>query len=154
VIPDPNNPGKVINQNQNIGDINLYGVELGLSGELLSCLKGGVNYTYLEYENNSSSDKITNLPHHKVFGYLQYFAPIKGLSLLGSVEYNGSRYSSTDGVRVAEEYTLLNAKVIYEFHKGFFIEGGVYNITDENYAVEEGYPLEGRNCFMNLRCKF
>ncbi|MEN6440105.1 MAG: TonB-dependent receptor [Syntrophobacter sp.] len=153
-IADPDNPGSKINQNQNIGDIHQYGIELGASGYLLSCLKGGVNYTYIQYENRSSTDNITNIPHNKVFAYLQYFTPLKGLSLLGSVEYNGDRYSSTDGIRVAQEYALVNTKAIYEVYKGFSLEAGINNITDENYEIDEGYPLEGRTYFVNLRYKF
>lgn len=153
-IPDPANPGLTLNQNQNIGDINQYGVELGVSGQILTCLKGGINYTYIQYENKSSTDKLTNIPHNKVFSYLQYFTPLKGLSLLGSVEYNGDRYSSSTGVRVADEYTLVNTKAIYEVYKGFSVEAGINNIADENWAIDEGYPLEGRSYFVNLRYKF
>ena len=76
------------------------------------------------------------------------------MSLLGSVEYNGDRYSSSDAVRVANSYTLVNAKAIYEMSHGFSIEGGVNNLTDENYALEEGFPLEGRSFFVNVSYKY
>ncbi|MEN6484144.1 MAG: TonB-dependent receptor [Syntrophobacteraceae bacterium] len=153
-IPDPNNPSRTLNQNQNIGDVDQYGVELGLSGQILDCLKGGFNYTYIQYDNKSSSDRIRGIPNHKLFAYLQYFTPISGLSWLNSVEYNGDRYSSSDGVRVAREYALVNTKAIYEIGKGFTIEGGINNLTDANYALDEGYPLDGRNYFMNLRYRW
>ena len=153
-IPDPADPTKTLNQNQNIGKINQYGIELGMSGQILDCLKGGFNYTYIQYDNKSSSDRLLNIPNHKVFAYLQYFTPLKGLSWLNSVEYNGDRYSSTDGVRMAKQYALLNTKAIYEVYKGFSVEGGIYNLTDENYAIDEGYPMQGRNFFVNLRYKW
>jgi iron complex outermembrane receptor protein len=153
-IPDPSNPAKTINQNQNIGDINQYGVELGLSGQILASLNGGISYTYIQYDNKSTSDMLLDIPHDKVFAYLQYLTPLKGLSFLGSVEYNTDRYSSTDGVRVASGYTLINAKAMYEIYKGLTVETGIDNITDENYAIDEGYPLEGRTYFMNLTYTF
>ena len=153
-IPDPTNPKITTHQNQNVGEVNQYGVELGVSGNILECLKGGFNYTYLQYQNLNTTDQLLNLPNHKVFAYLQYFTPLKGLSLLGSVEYNGDRYSSTDGVRVADQYTLVGAKAIYEFLNGFAVEGGINNLFDENYALDEGYPLAGRNYFVNLRYTF
>ncbi|MGV8075600.1 MAG: TonB-dependent receptor plug domain-containing protein [Syntrophobacteraceae bacterium] len=153
-VPDPDNPGKTLYRNENIGDVKQYGVEVGVSGQILNCLKGGFNYTYIQYLNKSSSDKITNIPHNKAFTYLQYFTPLDGLSLLGSLEYNSDRFSSTDALRVAGEYILLNAKAIYELPKGFTIEGGINNIADEDYAIDEGYPLEGRNLFANVRYKF
>ena len=153
-IPDPSNPAKTLNQNQNIGDINQYGVELALSGQLLACLKGGVSYTYIQYDKKSSTDKLLDIPNDKVFAYLQYLTPIKGLSLLGSVEYNTDRYSSTDGVRVAGGYTLINSKAMYEIYQGLTVEVGINNLTDENYALEEGYPLAGRTYFTNLTYHF
>jgi iron complex outermembrane receptor protein len=153
-VPDPSNPGKTVNQNQNIGNIYQYGAEFGISGQLLTSLKGGINYTYLQYKNNSGSDQLLNIPNNKVFTYLQYFLPVNGLSLLGSLEYNSDRYSSTDAVRVAEAYTLVNAKAIYEMPHGFTIEGGVNNLTDADYALDEGYPLAGRSFFVNVSYKY
>jgi iron complex outermembrane receptor protein len=153
-VQDPTNPKKTTNQNQNIGKVNQYGLELGLSGKILECLKGGFNYTYLQYQNASTTDQMVNLPNHKLFAYLQYFTPLKGLSLVGSVEYNSDRYSSTDTVRVVDQYTLVNIKAIYDILYGFSIEGGINNLSDENYALDEGYPLAGRNYFVNLRYTF
>jgi iron complex outermembrane receptor protein len=149
-VPDPSNPGKTVTQNQNVGKVHQYGAEFGVSGRLLPSLKSGVNYTYIQYENKSGTDQLLDIPNNKVFGYLQYFLPINGLSLLGSVEYNGSRYSSSDAVRVADSYTLVNTKLIYDLPHGFSLEGGVNNIADANYALEEGYPLAGRTFFINL----
>ncbi|MFH0996111.1 MAG: TonB-dependent receptor [Pseudomonadota bacterium] len=153
-IPDPSNPGKTLNQNQNIGNIYQYGAEFGVSGQLLTSLKGGINYTYIQYENKSGTDQLLNIPNHKLFSYLQYFLPLDGLSLLGSVEYNTDRYSSSDAVRVADAYTLVNAKAIYEMAYGIAIEGGINNITDANYALDEGYPLAGRSFFVNVSYKY
>jgi len=150
-VQDPTNPKKTTNQNQNIGKVNQYGLELGLSGKILECLNGGFNYTLLQYQNASTTDQIINLPNHKLFAYLQYFTPLKGLSLVGSVEYNSDRYSSTDAVRVIDQYTLVNIKAVYDILYGFSIEGGINNLSDENYALDEGYPLAGRNFFVNLR---
>ncbi len=73
------------------------------------------------------------------------------MSLVGSVEYNSDRYSSTDAVRVVDQYTLVNIKAVYDILYGFSIEGGINNLSDENYALDEGYPLAGRNFFVNLR---
>ena len=141
-------------QNRNISHVDQYGVELAVSGQILACLTGGFNYTYIEYKNLSNSDELTNIPHNKVFAYLQYFTPLKGLSWLSSVEFNGDRYSDSTGIRVADQYALLNTKFIYEGFKGFTIESGVNNLTDENYAVDEGYPLAGRTFFVNLMYKW
>ncbi|MFZ2631480.1 MAG: TonB-dependent receptor [Desulfosalsimonadaceae bacterium] len=153
-VPDPDDPEKTLTQNRNVGEVHQYGAEFGVSGQILACLNGGVNYTYIHYNNESGPDKLLNIPNHKIFTHLQYRLPVTGLSLLGSVEFNGDRYSSSDGVRVADSYTLVAAKAIYEMPKGFSVEGGVNNLTDENYALDEGYPPAGRSYFANLSYKY
>jgi iron complex outermembrane recepter protein len=60
-IPDPGNPGKTVTQNQNIGNIYQYGAEFGLSGQLLTSLKGGLNYTYIQFENKSGTDQLNTM---------------------------------------------------------------------------------------------
>jgi iron complex outermembrane receptor protein len=152
-IPDPGNPGKTLTQNQNIGNIEQYGVELGVSGQILSNLKGGANYTYLYYNNKSNDDELTNTPEHKVFAYLQYF-PIQRLSLLGNIEYNSKRFSESNGSRWADGYFLLNAKVGYEILEGLIAEVGIDNALDEDYELDEGFPEQGRSLFANVRYRF
>ncbi len=153
VIPDPSNSKKTLNQNQNIGDVNQYGFEVGFSGQLLSTLRGGVNYTHLWYDNETNSNKLTDVPKDKFFGYLEY-RPIQKLSILADVEYDSKRFSSSDGLRVADGYTLVNGKVGYEVLSGLTAEVGVDNIFDEDYELDEGFPEEGRSFFANLRYKF
>ena len=123
---------------------------MSLSGQILASLKGGISYTYLQYDNKSSSAKLIDIPNHKFLSYLQYQTPVKGLSFLGSLQCNTDQYSSTDGVRVAKGYTVMNVKAMYEIYEGLTLEVGIDNLADTNYALEEGYPMEGRTYFTNL----
>lgn len=152
-IPDPNNPSKTLTQNQNIGDVDQYGIEIGVSGQIVSSLKGGLNYTYFQSHNKSSNDELLNTPAHKIFAYLQYF-PIRSLSIMGNIEYDSKRYSSSNAVRVADAFFVANSKLSYEVHKGLFVEAGVNNIFDEDYALDEGFPEPGRNYLANVRYEF
>ncbi len=153
VVPDPTLPGKTITQNQNIGKVGQYGLEFEVSGLLTNWLEGGFNYTYLYVNNKSNSDKIINIPRHKIFTYLKYM-PISRLTALADMEYDSSRFSSSNGVEVARAFTVFDAKIMYELIKGFYAEAGVRNIFDRNYAVQEGYPEPGRNYFVNMRYTF
>lgn len=144
--------GGVYYENENVGHVHFSGVELGLSEQILPCLKGGMNYTYLQYINVNNNLLLTDLPHNKLFAYLQYFFPVKGWSLLGSVEYNSDRYSDAAyAPAVAGGYTLVNIKEIYEIYPGVQLEGGIDNVFDENWELEEGYPLAGRSFFVQMR---
>lgn len=147
--------GGVYYMNQNVGHIDFSGVELGVNGELFPHLKGGMNYTYLQYVNVDNSLLITDLPHNKVFAYLQYFMPVKGWSLLGSVEYDTDRYSDSGyAPAVATAYTLVNFKEIYEIYPGVTLEAGIDNLLDENWELTEGYPLAGRTFFVQMLFKY
>lgn len=152
-IPNPSNPATTIDQNQNIGEVDIYGVELGVTADLLECLTVGTNYTYLEYENHTNDDELLNTPSHKVFIYVEY-RPWDRLAFLADMEHNSDRFSSTDGIRVAEGYTIFGIKATYEFLEKKYIEAGMNNVFDRDYAIEEGYPEPGQTWFANLRMEF
>ncbi|NTU43681.1 MAG: TonB-dependent receptor, partial [Nitrospirales bacterium] len=148
-VDDPNNPGKTLNQNQNIGKVDQYGIEADILVPLSDSIEAGLNYTWLQLDNKSNSDKLTNVPHNKLFAWLKC-TPLKGLTLLGDMEYDSSRYSSTDGNRKAGAFAVFNAKVSYEVIRNMTVEAGVKNIFDKNYELEEGYPEPGRNAFVQM----
>jgi len=152
-VPDPSDPSKTLNQNRNIGDVDIYGVELWAHGHVLKQLELGMNYTLTEADNNTNSDKLINIPKHKVFAYALY-KPIESLGFLVDARYDSSRYSSTDGVRETDDFFLVNSKISYEFIKNLIAEFGVDNVFDEDYAYDEGYPEPGRSFFGNLRYSF
>ncbi len=148
-IPDPDDPTSTIQQNQNIGEVEIYGVEASMTVRITDSLRGGINYTYTEWENRSNDDKITGIPEHKFVAYAIYTL-FKRLNLSAdSTTYSG-RYSSSDGVRETDSCTVVNAKAAVSLIKGLSVEAGVNNLLDENYEIDEGYPEEGLNYFANL----
>ena len=152
-VADPSSPGKSTNQNQNIGAIDLSGIELEASLYLPSSLEIGGNYTYTHVDNKTDDTKLINIPRHKAVAYLRYTLLEK---LTGQVdaEYDSKRYSSSDGVQVADGYIVANIKLGYEFGNGFLAETGVANVLDENYEIQEGYPKAGRTLFATVRYSF
>lgn len=152
-IPDPDTPGATLDQNQNIGEVDVYGVELALTATLWNPLNLGMNYTYLRYDNHTNDDELLNTPTHKLFAYVEY-RPWKRLALLADVRHESDRYSSSSGDREAEGFTVAGVKATYEFLNGKFVEMGVNNIFDANYELEEGYPQAGQTWFANVRLEF
>ncbi len=148
-IQSVNNVQPGISQMQNTGAAEFSGVEASMEYAVHRTLQYGFNYTYIERKNISTAEiKFTDVPNHKVFTYLQY-TPMKGSYLVGSVEYNSKRYS-TSYATSASEFVLLNTKASVKFLKYFAIEGGVNNILDKNYSLTEGYSEQGRNYFVTL----
>jgi iron complex outermembrane receptor protein len=152
-IPDTKNPGKTTTQNQNVERVRLYGAEFEASAAILDGLEGGANYTLLRAENETTADRLVDIPEHKVMLYLQY-ALLEKLKLLADAEYDSSRYSTSNGVDIASDFLVLNFKANYEFIRGLVAEAGIKNLLDRNYALTEGFPEPGRTYFGNLRYSF
>ncbi|KAA0990874.1 TonB-dependent receptor plug domain-containing protein [Dyadobacter aurulentus] len=140
-------PGKF--QLQNAGKARFYGAEAGLDYNILNNLKIGSNYSFIRRKNKTNPQIFfTNVPEHKVFGYLD-FSFLKRADLLVSAEYNSDRYSTSYGTQ-AKAYMLVNAKASVRMFKFISAEGGVNNMFDKNYSLVEGFPEAGRNFFINL----
>jgi iron complex outermembrane receptor protein len=152
-ITNPNDPTTTIGQNKNVGKVDQYGFEVGINGDLTDTLTAGINYTFLERDNRSNDDELTNTPNHKLFTFLRY-SPLTWLALQTDLTYYSKSYSSSDGARVADEFAVVNAKAEVEPLKDLIIEAGINNLFDTNYAYDEGYPEPGINFFGNVRYRF
>ncbi|GAB3355957.1 hypothetical protein GCM10027566_18520 [Arachidicoccus ginsenosidivorans] len=125
------------------------GFELGVNYHPWTALATGINYTYIK-RNNLTNPAIyfTDVPKSKLFTFVQY-AINSCLSLHADAALDAKRYSTSYGT-IADGYTLMNASAKLHRWKCFFLEGGVNNIFDKNYALTEGYPQAGRNFLINL----
>lgn len=153
VCPDSKNAGKACNQMQNIGKVASKGIELGLTAAVTNTLELGGNYTYLDRKNKSDSKFLTDAPAHKLFTYAKW-AATPSMNVIGSAEYNSKRYSNDTGTRIANGFSMVNAKLSYTLQKDVTLEAGVNNLLDRNYAYSEGYYEEGRNFFANMNYRF
>ncbi len=152
-IPAPNDPAATVQQNRNVGEVCLYGAEVQTTSQFTDSLDGGIGYTYTQWDNRSNEDKIIGIPAHKLTAFLHYLM-WQRLGLFVDVEHASSRYSSANGVRETNSYTIANCKLEFALINGLKLEGGVKNLFDENYEVEEGYPEEGRSYFANLTYRY
>ncbi len=152
-ITDPNDAAKLINQSQNLGKVLFYGVEAEAGAKLTRALEAGLSYTFLEWDNRSNSDKLTNIPSHK-FTFFAAYTLFERLTLQSDLEYAAKRYSSSDGVRKTDGFVVVNAKGVFKVTKNMTAEAGVMNIADEDYAIEEGYPEPGSLVFANLMYRY
>lgn len=148
-----------VTQPQNIGKVKQYGLEASATASITNALEVGANYTYIDWRNESDDPtiagyKLTNIPEHKVFTYIKYATPLRGLSFLGSMEYNSRRYNNTTGADIAKSFTVVNAKGIYQITKGLILEAGVKNALDKYYEYVAGYPEPGRVLYGAITCRF
>ncbi|WP_348757237.1 TonB-dependent receptor plug domain-containing protein [Candidatus Methylocalor cossyra] len=141
-------------QLQNIGKAEYLGSELYATYTLDDQWKFHTNYTYLERHNRTHPNlRPLDTPRHKVFAYLEY-GPWPYARFIASAEYNSSRFSSSDGRRRADAFLIGNLKAVWQMRQDLEAELGVNNVSDENYAYEEGFPEPGRNFFANANFRF
>lgn len=139
-------------QMRNVGEVHTTGVELGLRTPLAGWLAVGFNYTYLDIKNVSNpATKITDVPDSKFTAYA-IVSPFGMLDIIPFIETNSGRWASNT-VKL-DGYTTINLKAAYRPIKDLTLEAGVTNLTDENYALADGFPNPGRMWFANANYRF
>lgn len=154
LTPTPAGCTAPCSQMQNVGRVHGRGIELGLDSSVTDSLDVGLNYTLISRENKTdSSIEFTDVPRQKLLSYAKW--RVTGpFTVLGSVEVNSKRYSSSNGVQQVGGFGVANLKGMYQFNQAWSAEAGVNNLFDRNYQLIEGYPIEGRNFFANATWKF
>jgi iron complex outermembrane recepter protein len=140
-------------QLQNVGESENAGLEAGLTWWALPTVKLGGQYAFLKRKNLDRPDiKPTDTPENRVSFYAEW-QPMTRLLVVPSVEYNSSRYSTSDGTKV-DGFWLCNLDAQMDLPRGFGLSAGIRNLFDENYELSEGYPEEGRNYYLSARYEF
>ena len=139
-------------QMQNVGKVRSTGYELGLRTPLASWLDVGGNFTYIHMENLSSpSTRLTDVPSEKLTVYA-LIRPVGQFEIIPFIESESSRWASNT-VKTGD-HTTINLKAAYRPIKDLTLEAGVTNLTDENYALADGFPNPGRMWFANANYRF
>jgi iron complex outermembrane receptor protein len=148
-IQQVNNVQPGVYQFQNTGQAEFYGGDASVKYAVGQTFQIGTQYSYIQRQNLSNPDlNFIDVPNHKVFTYVQAEL-LRRVALIGSMEYNSSRYSTSYGTQ-AGGFAVANIKASIVLYKFIRMEGGVNNVFDRNYALAEGFPEPGRNVFMNL----
>ncbi|SFE82135.1 TonB-dependent receptor plug domain-containing protein [Spirosoma endophyticum] len=148
-IQQVNNVQPGIYQFQNTGQAEFYGGDVSLKIPVNTVFQAGAQYSYIHRQNVSNPDlKFVDVPDHKLLVYAQAQL-LRRISLIGNVEYDSDRYSTSYGTQAAS-FVVVNAKASLRLQRYINLEGGVNNLFDRNYALAEGFPEPGRNFFINL----
>ncbi len=153
-IQQVNNVQPGIFQFQNTGRAEFYGGDVSVKVPVRAAFETGVQYSYIHRQNLSNPDlNFIDVPDHKLFAYAQALllrrAVVGQTTVVGSVEYNSARYSTSYGTRTGG-FMVAYLKASVRLQRYLSLEGGVNNLFDRNYALAEGFPEAGRNFFVNL----
>lgn len=149
VIQMVNNVDGELSQMRNAGRARFFGAELAADHAIGERGRIGANLTWIRRENLDDPEVLfTDVPEFKLFGFIDYRV-MKWLFVNINSEHNSERISRSYGVGT-DPFTLLNAKLGFQVHEAIVVEGSVNNLLDTNYALVEGYPMEGRNFMVRL----
>ncbi len=145
--------GTTRSQNQNVGTVENYGLDLGLEYAAGETCKVGTSYTYLHQKNvTSPAIKATDTPEHAGSLYANYRV-LPRLSVIPSLDYASWRYAYTDGTKTPG-FATAGLKLSFHLPHGIIANAGVGNLFDKDYQLQDGYPEAGRNWFANVRYTF
>ena len=145
--------GTTRSQNQNVGTVDNCGFDLGLDYAAAKWARIGGSYTYLHQKNvTNPAIEATDTPVHSGMLYGE-FRPMEWLSVVPSVTFSSWRYAETTGAKLGG-FATTGIKAIVRLPHDIELSAGVGNLFDKNYALQLGYPEEGRNYYVNLRYSF
>jgi outer membrane cobalamin receptor len=148
----------------NIGKAEIYGIEANTEfypyKDLV--LKLAYNYNHAsDKSDNRVTDKLINVPEHKLDMGIQYTVPYIGTRLdlngiLLAAIYNQlpTPTTPTQQIQRVGGYFTANMRVTQPFLKHYEAYVAVNNIMDRNYEEQYGFPAVGRNIFGGLSAKF
>lgn len=147
-------PNPTCFQQQNIGEQRNRGFELSVDYSPLATLRFDAQASIVDRDNRSRPElRQTDTPERKYRLGVQWDA-LRMLTLKADAQHESKRFSTTDGTRVADDFSLVNAFVRYEPVPQWGIEVGVRNLTDELYAYQEGFYEAGRTWLAQLDYSF
>jgi iron complex outermembrane receptor protein len=148
---------------KNEGDVELSGAEVGFKAYPIEDLTLNLTYTYTHarsHNDDAPSDKILDVPEHKVDMGLDYLIPVVTTKLHLQGLYIGESYCEVPTAgdpNVDEEklhdYFILNGRLSKQFMKHFEGYVEVNNIFDKDYYSEASFPGRGRSFMVGLSAK-
>lgn len=147
-----------VNQSQNVGDGEFYGIEGSIDYAFSSSLAVGGNITLIQRDINNPNVpnfELTGVPTVKGIAYLTYRVT-DDLSITPSIEFASDRWTSKPGNIFYETgaFALVNLQGEYSFTPETSMLLTARNLFDENYILTDGYPEPGRSFQATLRAKF
>jgi len=150
---------------QNTASVEIYGIEVNTEFYPLKDLVLRLGYTFNKASDQSPgavTDKLLNIPEHKVDMGVQYTVPfiktrfdINGI-LMSEVFNQLPTIQNPDPSQTQSVagFFVLNSRITQKFLKNFEAYIAVNNIFDRNYDIEYGFPAQGRNIFGGITARF
>jgi outer membrane receptor for ferrienterochelin and colicins len=145
---------------QNSGKAVAGGVEVELNGHLASGIKGSASYSYVDAENPTTHQILTNSPQH--LGKLNLSYPVVQQRLFASVDAQYTSSAQTLAANTVSGFSVLNFTLLgHALGKHLDLSGSVYNVFNKKYFdpgrpedPEDSIQQDGRNFRIKLTGRF
>jgi len=131
--------GREVRLYQNINEARITGLEAGAETRLPAGFSLRGDYTYLDSENRSTNQQLSERPHHSGHATLRWepddhrFVQLRG-------EYVGEQLMLFNAVQYAvPDYTLVSLEGGLRLEKNLWVRAGVQNLGDVRLADESAY---------------
>lgn len=133
------------------------GLELGASGRVSDRLQLSASFAAIRARVEGSGTaayddhQVLNVPRYRGSLQADYSLPIRGLALLGGVQYSASKYADREGSVRVDDYALFNIGSRYSTRIGDYdtvLRLSVDNLFDKRYWRDAGEYLGDDYLFM------
>ncbi len=142
----------------NVGNANILGVECAVGADLTDNFWVGLNYTYLNTEDEETGKELLERPRHRANLDTRYRFPF-GLSASAQLSYTFRQYEEVEVARrvyertMGDDFLLLNARLEQDLGALWGVNGKAFveltNLTDRDYT-EGNELMPGRNFLAGL----
>ena len=144
-------------QFDNVDLAEIFGVEASLSAELPAGFFIDVNYTYLDTEDTTSGEELTNRARHSAYGALTWIGQ-NDLTVRLRAQYTGVQRADAFGpAQTLPDYVFTFVEVAYPLRDSLRIVAGIDNVLDVRLAEKSplfGVNIPGREYRLSLSYDF
>lgn len=133
VVPAPGSPAK----RQNVGTFSNRGIEFAARYRVSNNLNLHANYTLLDMEKT-----VVAAPKHQFNIHANYQYKMFNFNL--GLQHVNTLYAALTPVNI-QSFTLLNGRVSAKITKQFDVFVSGHNLLNQQYQINNGYPMPGLN---------
>lgn len=150
---NPSPPFNAITQYQNVGEVEIAGVELDLAAEV-EWFSARLAYAYLDRELTNRPGVLFGTPDNKIDADVQAELG-HGFFAQASLAYrDGMLTADTGNGNPIDSYTLAGLKAGWHSDEGLAVELAAQNLFDQFYEYDDGYPGVGRTISLTVRARY
>ncbi|MFZ4398988.1 MAG: TonB-dependent receptor [Bacteroidales bacterium] len=154
---------KIVLKRENIGKVNIYGLETSVKYQAFKNLLLKVNYTYNHSEIvefnainetgiNLKGKYIAEIPPHQIFVGIFLKNSLINTSLI--FNYISQQWADEQNSTVIDSYSTIDLRLSRQFYKHIICAIDIQNILDHQYIDKKGGLAPGRFIELDLGIKF